>query len=38
MSHNSKTINDRINVSGEKARNLDTLAKLFQTMGNRPVS
>jgi len=38
MSHNLKTINDQINISGEKARNLDTVAKLFQTMRKRPVS
>jgi len=28
MSDNLKVTNDRINISGEKARNLDTLAKL----------
>jgi len=39
ISHNLRTINDEINISGEKPRNLeDALTNLFQTMRNRPVS
>ena len=36
LSHNLRTINDKVNITGEKSRKLDTLTKLFQT--NRPVS
>jgi len=39
INHNLRTINDQINISNEKPRKLeDTLAKLFQTMRNRPVA
>jgi len=38
ISHNIRTTNDQINISDEKARKLDTLAKLFYAMRNRPVA
>ena len=38
ISHDLRTINHQINISGEKTWKLDTLAKLFQTMRNGSVS
>jgi len=38
LRHNLRTISTRININGEKTRKLDTIAKLFQTMRNRPES
>ena len=38
ISRNFRTINDQINISGDKPRKIDTLAKQFETMRNRPVS
>jgi len=38
MCHNLRTINNQINICGEKTRNLGTLAKPLQTMRNWPLS
>jgi len=38
ISKNLRTINDQINISGEKPSRLDIFAKLFQTMRTKPAS
>jgi len=37
VSHNLRTINGQNNMSGEKTRRLDTLAKLFHAMRSRTI-